>query len=192
MEAYLTNWGCEEYEKPSRQSKPKGAAAATFESPSSHPYKGAHIENSDLLKRVRHYFSKSRFTCDTGEVWVEVQQKLTNQASKECAVKKSESDSALEKSDALAKEFHSLVTRWKDETFAISSLSKIYMHPSYQRIIAMGEAGLPLVLNALREDQGNWFYALKYMAGEDVSEGIKNFEDAKAAWLEWGYAHNYI
>jgi hypothetical protein len=30
------------------------------------------------------------------------------------------------------------------------------------------------------------------MAGKDVAAGIKNFEDAKAAWLEWGYSNNYI
>jgi hypothetical protein len=99
------------------------------------------------------------------------------------------------KSDAdeeLAREFRALVKQWKEETFFLSSLSKIFTHPAYQRIIAMGTNGLPLVLGELQNNQGNWFYALKYMAGKDVAEGIDNFEDARAAWLEWGHNNNYF
>jgi len=97
--------------------------------------------------------------------------------------------------DSLAEEFHSLVKQWNEETFYISSLSKIFSHPAYVRIMAMGTEGLPLVLGELQKRQGNWFYALKFMAGEKgkgVAAGIKNYEDARAAWLEWGYNHNYI
>ena len=55
-----------------------------------------------------------------------------------------------------------------------------------------GKEGLPLVLRELQNSNDNWFYALKFMAGEDAAAGIENFDDAKAAWLEWGYKHNYI
>jgi hypothetical protein len=100
-----------------------------------------------------------------------------------------------EDSSALKKEFHSLVMQWKKETFAMSSLNKIYTHPAYQRIIGMGTAGLPFVLKELQNNQGRWFYALRFMAGEkgkEIPAGIKDFEEAKAAWLEWGYKNNYI
>jgi hypothetical protein len=89
----------------------------------------------------------------------------------------------------LEKEFHKLVKQWKEETFALSSLTKMYEHPAYQRIIAMGTPAIPLVLIEMQKTQDSWFYALKVMAGEDVSAGIKNFEEAKAAWLEWGRKH---
>ena len=59
----------------------------------------------------------------------------------------------------------------------------------------MGTAGIPLVLGELQKNSGRWFYALKFMAGEkgkDVAAGINNYEDARAAWLEWGYKNNYI
>lgn len=91
----------------------------------------------------------------------------------------------------LAEEFSKLVKQWTEETAFLSSLSKIYMHPAYQRIIAMGTEGLPFVLRELQKGDGNWFYALKYMAGEDISEGM-DYDDARSAWLEWGYAKNYI
>lgn len=97
--------------------------------------------------------------------------------------------------DLLAIEFPKLVKQWKEETFFISSSTKLFNHPAYVRIMAMGTAGIPLVLGELQKNSGRWFYALKFMAGEkgkDVAAGINNYEDAKAAWLEWGYKNNYI
>src|SRR5580658_4984723 len=47
-------------------------------------------------------------------------------------------DKSLGVTDSLEAEFHSLVNRWKMETFYLSSLTKKYAHPAYQRIIAMG------------------------------------------------------
>jgi hypothetical protein len=98
----------------------------------------------------------------------------------------------ITQSGKLEEEFNRLVAEWKRDTFYMSSLTKIYAHPAYERIKAMGTAGIPFVLRQLRQDQGKWFYALKYMAGRNVAEGIDNFEDAKAAWLGWGHKHNYI
>jgi len=95
----------------------------------------------------------------------------------------------------LKAEFNKLIAQWREETFSISSLTKIYAHPAYQRIMAMGTAGLPFVLRELQNNQGHWFYALKFMAGEDgkdIAAGLNNYEDARAAWLEWGYNNNYI
>ena len=98
-------------------------------------------------------------------------------------------------SPELEREFGGLVKQWKKETFALSSLSKIYAHPGYQRIMAMGKEGIPLVLKELQKNQGHWFYALRFMAGEQgkgVAEGLTDFESAKAAWLEWGYQNNHL
>lgn len=93
---------------------------------------------------------------------------------------------------SLAAEFEKLVVQWKEDTFAVSSLTKKYNHPAYIRIMAMGKDGIRLVLQELQRSGGRWFYALKFMAGENVSEGMDNFEDAKAAWLEWGLKNHYL
>jgi hypothetical protein len=92
----------------------------------------------------------------------------------------------------LEEEFKSLVQQWKEDTFSVSSLTKIYAHPAYQRIMAMGTEGIPFVLKQLKAGEGHWFYALKFMAGKNISAGINNFLDARAAWLEWGYKNNYM
>jgi len=94
--------------------------------------------------------------------------------------------------ESLNKEFQLLVKKWREETFFISSLTKQFNHPAYLRIIAMGKEGVPLVLREMKNSQDSWFYALKFMTGEDVSFGIKDFEQAKMAWLEWGHKNNYI
>lgn len=104
-------------------------------------------------------------------------------------------ESVTPRAEALAKEFHKLVTQWRDETFFMSSLGKQFTHPAYVRIMAMGIEGIPLVLSEMQKSQDNWFYALKFMAGDegkDVAAEIEDFESAKAAWLEWGYSKNYI
>ncbi len=110
-----------------------------------------------------------------------------------------ESDSLVVENErgALANEFTDLVRRWNEETFGLSSLTKIYAHPAYQRIIAMGVAGLPHVLRELEGKGGRWFYALKFMAGQegaDVAATAANcdYETARAIWLEWGYQNNYL
>jgi hypothetical protein len=95
---------------------------------------------------------------------------------------------------SLAENFQSLVKKWKEETFFISSTSKLYSHEAYVGIIAMGKHGLPFVLNELKNNGGRWFYALRFMAGDEGKEvpSTKDYETAKASWLEWGYKHNYI
>ena len=93
---------------------------------------------------------------------------------------------------ALEREFEMLSAKWKKETRPHSSLSLIYTHPAYQRIIGMGRDGLPFVLKDLSENPARWFYALKLMAGTDVANGISKFEDARETWLKWGRDHNYI
>src|SRR5260221_6905641 len=42
------------------------------------------------------------------------------------------------RTEQLEDEFNRLVTQWNKETFHLSSLTKVYAHPTYQRIMAMG------------------------------------------------------
>jgi len=86
----------------------------------------------------------------------------------------------------LKMEFERLSRKWKEETFFQSSLSALYTHPAYQRIIGMGRPALPFVLRDLEQSPVRWFYALRFMAGKDVARGIEDFETARKTWLNWG------
>src|SRR6266850_2475734 len=53
--------------------------------------------------------------------------------------------------DWIPAEFQKLLKQWKRETAIYSSLSKIVMHPAYQRIMAMGPAVIPHILEELEK-----------------------------------------
>src|ERR1700687_3456708 len=92
-------------------------------------------------------------------------------------------------------EFQTLADQWKKDTLVVSSVSDMVMHPAYQRIMSMGKPALPLILEELRSELDHWFYALEFIAGtegKDVAKGVDNLEDARSAWLEWGYRHGYL
>lgn len=91
-------------------------------------------------------------------------------------------------------EFRALSRQWKRETAILSNLSKIVMHPAYQRIMAMGPNVIPLILQELNERPGHWFWALHNLvpAGSNPAEGVKTTKDARNAWLEWGKTNHLL
>ena len=88
-------------------------------------------------------------------------------------------------------EFDALVRIWMRDTRLHSSLSKKFMHPAYQSIMAMGRDALPLIFKQLKNAPGHWFYALRFIAQKDVAESAKGFEEARTMWLVWGAKHHY-
>lgn len=91
-------------------------------------------------------------------------------------------------------EFTELARTWKRETAFNGNLSKIVMHPAYQRIMSMGPEVIPFILRDLAIRQAHWFWALHNLVpqGEDPAEGLTTIEEARQAWLAWGRAHNYL
>lgn len=85
-------------------------------------------------------------------------------------------------------QFHKLTREWKRETEIVGNLSKIVMHPSYQRIMAMGRDVIPYILQDLARAPGHWFWALHNLIeeGQDPAEGQITIAGARNAWLEWG------
>lgn len=86
---------------------------------------------------------------------------------------------------SLRAEFDELASRWRRETERISVMSAIVTHPAYQMIIGMGEPALPWIIEELRERPAFWFWALAAISRKDPARGMVQFEDARAAWLDW-------
>ena len=84
--------------------------------------------------------------------------------------------------------FAALVASWKRDTALSSSLIEMAIHPSYQKIISMGQPVVPLLLRELEREPDQWFWALKVITGEDpVPEEHRGNVDAMAAdWIRWG------
>ena len=97
-------------------------------------------------------------------------------------------------SAALQAKFDALVHQWRQETATLSSTSKIVTHPAYQRIMAMGEKAVPLILRELQKEPEHWFYALRNITETSPVSPEEAGDVAKmaAAWIAWGVENGYI
>ena len=90
--------------------------------------------------------------------------------------------------------FEALANKWRDETSHISSTTKLIMHPSYQSIIGMGPAVIPLLLRRLQKGPEHWFWALAAITRHNPVklEDAGNVNKMTGAWLEWGRQRGLI
>lgn len=88
--------------------------------------------------------------------------------------------------------FERLADQWEADTAFESLVTRKAIHPAYQRIIGMGEPGVPLVLSRLQRLPAQWFWALTAMTGKDPAQGEDTLEGACAAWLRWGREHGFL
>jgi hypothetical protein len=87
----------------------------------------------------------------------------------------------------LREQFRSLARHWQRESAHLSSVTKMAMLPSYQRIIGLGPGALPLILERLEREPNHWFWALEAIAGTNpVSpEHAGRVRDMAQDWLRW-------
>lgn len=90
--------------------------------------------------------------------------------------------------------FRSLADRWHREAGMLSSMTKKFGHPAYQKIIALGKPALPHILQELRDRPAYWFKALEAIAGTSpIPEGQRtDLTGATDAWLKWGVEMGYL
>jgi len=100
--------------------------------------------------------------------------------------------STAESPSSLELEFSERADRWEMETGIHSSPVIRFMHKDYQAIMAKGPQVIPLILKRMKNNPDDWFWALKYLAGEDAAANVHGFEAAVRAWLKWGADHGYI
>ncbi len=89
--------------------------------------------------------------------------------------------------------FDRLAEEWRAAVQYVSSLSQMVTHPAYQRIIGLGNAAIPLLLNRLGDRPEHWFWALKAITGADpvAAEDRGNIDAMRGAWLAWGQREGY-
>ena len=98
----------------------------------------------------------------------------------------------LAEAERKRKEFTVLAEEWARATRHLSLVQKKIIHPAYFRIVGMGEAAVPLLLEALRDRPAHWFAALQAIANVDPSPPEANPSAAREAWLEWGRSQGLI
>jgi len=63
--------------------------------------------------------------------------------------------------------FHRLRSQWKEQSRYLSNTAQMSILGPYQRIIGMGTAALPLILDELRREPDHWFWALESITEEN-------------------------
>jgi len=96
--------------------------------------------------------------------------------------------------DDVSAEFQRLVDNWRHETGIYSTIERKSMHPSYQRIIGMGEQALPLILREMTRRPEHWFWALRAISGKNPipAEHVGEIDAMTKDWLTWGTENKYI
>jgi hypothetical protein len=96
-------------------------------------------------------------------------------------------------SGQLEADFQALVGAWRQERGPTSSTTQMAMCPSYQRIIGLGPAVVPLLLRELEQDPDHWFWALKAITGADPVpiESRGKLAEMARYWVDWGRQQGY-
>jgi hypothetical protein len=88
--------------------------------------------------------------------------------------------------------FSELYTQWKAETAGVSSIQKVVLNPNYLKIIGMGKAAIPLILNLLARKPDHWFVALSALVDDNPTTPGDKYDEAVSKWLKWGVAKGYL
>lgn len=89
--------------------------------------------------------------------------------------------------------FRELADRWRSETAHLSNIRKKALHPAYQEIIGMGALAVPHILEEMKRQPGQWFWALHAITGADpvADDQRGKLAEMTEAWLQWGRQHGY-
>ena len=93
------------------------------------------------------------------------------------------------------RKFRALVDEWYAtyDRFSSDPTDWVLALP-YQRVIALGEDAIPLILDELKRRPNHWFWALHVLSGEDpvAPENVGRFDEMVKSWLNWGKSRGYV
>src|SRR5438093_12816601 len=89
---------------------------------------------------------------------------------------------------ALRDRFQRLSAEWKQQSRLLSNTAQMALLRPYQHIIGMGLPVVPLILEELRREPDQWFWALEAITEENPvpSEDAGNVRQMANAWIKWG------
>ncbi len=66
-----------------------------------------------------------------------------------------------------------------------SSIHEKCSHWAYQRIIGLGAAAVPLIIQEIQKGGRHWGWALSAITGEKPAEHAESLKAASDAWIAW-------
>lgn len=96
--------------------------------------------------------------------------------------------------EVIREDFLKLAEAWHKDTDYQSSIQRKTGHPAYLKIISMGKAVVPFILQELQKRGGHWFIALSVITGADPvpSEHYGDMEKVTEDWLGYGKEQGLI
>ena len=90
--------------------------------------------------------------------------------------------------------FGRLAAEWKEQSRYLSNVAGMALLPPYRRIIGMGPTVLPLILEELRREPDQWFWALEAITEHDPVpvEALGKVRLMAQAWVRWGEQQGII
>jgi hypothetical protein len=89
--------------------------------------------------------------------------------------------------------FRRLSAEWKEQSRYLSNTTQMAMLKPYQRIVGMGLSAVPLILEELRREPDQWFWALEAITEENPvpPEAAGKVREMARAWIDWGKRHGF-
>jgi hypothetical protein len=108
-------------------------------------------------------------------------------------VKPSSHDGLAEKGGARDR-FRRHLVEWKEQSRYLSNTAQMAMLRPYQRIIGMGMAAVPLILEELHREPDQWFWALESITEENPvpPKDAGRVRAMADAWIHWGTQHGFL
>jgi hypothetical protein len=96
--------------------------------------------------------------------------------------------------EQLKVEFTNLASQWTQAVEGMSSTVEMSKHPAYQKIVSMGQAVIPFLLEDLRQNPIYWLPVLRQITKENPvqPEQRGKVKQMAEAWLNWGKQKGYI
>ena len=90
--------------------------------------------------------------------------------------------------------FGRLAAQWREQSQFLSNTAQMAMLKSYQQIIGIGQPAVPLLLEELRREPDQWFWALEAITSQDpVAPADRGRLDRMAAaWIAWGVEQGHL
>ena len=100
----------------------------------------------------------------------------------------SESHLDVGREATVSERFHRLAAEWKEQSRFLSNSAQMAMLRPYQQIIGMGPAVVPLILDELRREPDQWFWALESITEQNPvpPEAMGNVRLMAQPWVTWG------
>ena len=94
----------------------------------------------------------------------------------------------------LHERFEELRDDWKSKTRHLSNTAQISLVFSYQNIIGLGPAAVPLILAELQKEPDHWFWALEAITGQNPvsKDAAGNMQASAEAWIQWGRKNGHL